>query len=108
MTLTPWQRSTILGAFNYLKELARTKDPRAEMLAQGLAEVLEPSRRTIRLQREAAQAAAAGAAAGHERRTRTDRRRPATDRRQKEGPFEAPDRRVRQDRRDKHRRGTSS
>jgi hypothetical protein len=103
MTLTPWQRSNILGALNYLKTLAAVKDPRAEALAQGLAEVLEPSRRTIRLQREAAQAAAAGASAGKERRT-GDRRR-TTDRRQKQVPFEGPDRRVNPDRRAKDRRG---
>jgi hypothetical protein len=107
MTLTPWQRSNILGALNYLKELARAKDPRAETLAQGLTEVLEPSRRVIRLQREAAQSAAASAAAGRERRTTADRRRPATDRRQKQLPFEGPDRRTGQDRRAKNRRGTS-
>jgi hypothetical protein len=107
MTLTPWQRSNILGALNYLKELARAKDPRAETLAQGLAEVLEPSRRTIRMQRESAQAAAAGAAAGRERRTNSDRRRPATDRRQKQVPFEGPDRRAGRDRRAKDRRGMS-
>jgi hypothetical protein len=104
MTLTPWQRANILGALNYLKEIARTKDPRAETLAQGLAEVLEPSRRTIRLQREAAQAAAAGAGAGRERRASLDRRRLGLDRRQKQLPFEGPDRRAGQDRRAKDRR----
>ena len=107
MTLTPWQRANILGALNYLKELARTKDPRAETMAQGLVEVLEPSRRTIRLQREAAQAAAAGAAAGRERRAKSDRRRPAADRRQKQVPFEGPDRRTGEERRAKVRRGSS-
>jgi hypothetical protein len=104
MTLTPWQRSNILAALNFLKEIARTKDPRAETLAQGLAEVLEPSRRTIRLQREAAQSAAAGAAAGRERRAALDRRRLGVDRRQKQVPFEGPDRRSGQDRREKARR----
>jgi hypothetical protein len=99
MSLVPWQRSNILGALNYLKELARAKEPRAEVLAQGLAEVLEPSRRTIRLQREAAQAAAAGAAAGRERRTNRDRRRSAADRRQARVAFEGRDRRAERDRR---------
>ena len=107
MTLTPWQRSNILGALNYLKELARAKDQRADILAQGLAEVLEPSRRTIRMQRESAQAAAAGAGAGRERRSTSDRRRPAADRRQRQASFEGPDRRKHQDRRAKDRRGTS-
>jgi hypothetical protein len=107
MTLTPWQRSNILGALNYLRELARGgKDARAEALAQGLAEVLEPSRRTIRLQRESAQAAAAGAGAGRERRTTADRRR-LVDRRQKQVPIAMPDRRSGRERRAKERRGSS-
>src|SRR5207244_145829 len=74
MTLTPWQRSNIVGALNYLKELGGARDDRAETLARGLAEVLDPSRRVVRLQREAAQAAAAGAGSGRERRTGRDRR----------------------------------
>ena len=107
MTLTPWQRSNILGALNYLKELARTKEPRADAFAQGLADVLEPSRRTIRFQREAAQAAAASAGAGRERRRKTDRRLPAGDRRQKQASMEGRNRRTGQDRRANHRRGPS-
>ena len=52
---------------------------KVQALAQGLMEVLEPSRRTIRIQREAAQAATAGAQSGRERRVRNaDRRRQAT------------------------------
>jgi hypothetical protein len=75
MTLMPWQRSNVLHALNYLKELARaSKDPRAEMLWQGLHDVLEPARRAIRLQREAAQSATALVPAGRERRTSRDRR----------------------------------
>jgi hypothetical protein len=107
MTLLPWQRSNILGALNYLKEVVRGgKDPRAEPLVQGLMEVLEPSRRTIRLQRESAQAAAAGAGAGLERRTVADRRR-TSDRRRKQEPFGGPDRRAGRDRRGKDRRNPS-
>jgi hypothetical protein len=107
MSLLPWQRSNILGALNYLKEVARGgKDPRAETLVQGLMEVLEPSRRTIRLQRESAQAAAAGAGAGLERRTLVDRRRTG-DRRRKQEPFVGSDRRTGQDRRAKDRRNSS-
>ena len=106
MTLTPWQRSTILSAINYLKERARGgQDGRAEVLAQGLAEVLEPGRRVVRMQREAAQAAASGAAAGHDRRTLSDRRRPTADRRQKQVPIAFPDRRMVPDRRSGRRRG---
>jgi hypothetical protein len=93
MTLTPWQRTNILGALNYLKEIGRaSREARAETLAQGLAEVLEPSRRAIRLQREAAQAASAGAGAARERRNIADRRR-RSDRRQGQAPFSGPERR---------------
>jgi hypothetical protein len=105
MTLTPWQRSNVLGALNYLKELSRmAPDPRAETLTQGLVEVLEPSRRTIRLQREAAQAATAGAQAGRERRAARERRLKA-DRRKEQLPFAGEDRRANPDRRANHRRG---
>ena len=103
MTLTPWQRANILAAFNYLKERARARDSLADTLAHGLAEVLEPSRRTLRLQREAAQAAAA--AADRERRTTDERRRPSTDRRQKQNAFDGGDRRSGRERRAKRRRG---
>ena len=104
MTLTTWQRANILTAMNYLKEIARTvKDQRAGSLAQGLAEVLEPGRRAVRLQREAAQAATA---AGRERRVPADRRR-TTDRRQNPVRVSGSDRRISIDRRVKGRRGTS-
>ena len=74
MILTPWQRASILAALNYLKDIGRVgQNPQALVLATGLMEVLEPSRRTIRLQREAAQAATAGAQSGRERRTRERR-----------------------------------
>ena len=107
MTLTPWQRTNILAALNYLKDLARVgKDARAEMLAQGLHEVLEPARRTIRLQREAAQAASAAGASGQERRTGRDRR-AAVDRRKQQMPCSGPDRRSGRDRRASNRRGSS-
>jgi hypothetical protein len=107
MTLLTWQRSNILGALNYLKDLARTnKDSRAETLAQGLMEVLEPSRRTIRLQREAAQSATAGAQSGRERRTGRDRR-VINERRRQQQPFSGPDRRAGRDRRANDRRGPS-
>jgi hypothetical protein len=103
MTLTPWQRANILAALNYLKDLARIgQNPQAQTLAQGLMEVLEPSRRTIRLQREAAQAATAGAQAGRERRQR-DRRRSA-ERRTQQLPYTGPERRTGRDRRSGDRR----
>src|SRR4029450_11160922 len=62
MTLTPWQRTNIIAASSYLKDIGRLgQNPQPQLLAQGLMEVLEPSRRTIRLQREAAQSSASGA-----------------------------------------------
>src|SRR5687768_7484300 len=100
MNLTPWQRSHILAALTYLKDIGRIgQNTQAAVLAQGLVEVLEPSRRTIRLQREAAQAAAAGAQAGRERRRGRDRRSAAADRRKVQLPFEGGDRRSGRERR---------
>jgi len=76
MTFQAWQRASILAAINYLRNQSKNGagDPLPETLSQALLEVLEPSRRTSRLQREAAQAAKAAAFAGHERRTQSDRR----------------------------------
>ena len=99
MTLQTWQRSNILGAVNYLRDVAQQqKDARADALAQGLLEVLEPARRAMRMQREAAHAAAAAAPAGHERRAGKDRRR-IPDRRRQALPVEGLDRRRGKDRR---------
>jgi hypothetical protein len=98
MQLTTWQRAHILAAVTYLKDMGRLiENPQASMLAQGLMEVLDPSKRTIRLQREAARAATAGAQAGRERRMGRDRR--GTDRRKQQVPFDGPDRRSGRDRR---------
>lgn len=103
MTLTPWQRASILAALNYLKDIGRLgQNPQALLLAQGLMEVLEPSRRTIRLQREAAQAATAGAQSGRERRTRE--RRSNVDRRKQTIAHTGPERRTGRDRRSGERR----
>lgn len=104
MTLMPWQRATILAALNYLKEIGRTgQSPQAQVLATGLLEVLEPSRRTVRLQREAAQSATAGAQAGRERRTRERRR---ADRRKEQIAYSGPERRTGRDRRAGERRSS--
>src|ERR1700730_4448417 len=107
MTLTTWQRANILTAMNYLKEIARTgKDQRAGSLAQGLAEVLEPSRRSVRLEREAGQGATTAGSGRRERRVLADRRR-TTDRRQNSLRVSGSDRRISIDRRARGRRGTS-
>ena len=103
MVLTPWQRASILAALNYLKDIGRLgQNPQALMLATGLMEVIEPSRRTIRLQREAAQAATAGAQSGRERRNRERRRR--EDRRKQQAAYSGPERRTGRDRRSGERR----
>jgi hypothetical protein len=97
MNLTPWQRSNILAALNYLKDPERIgQNPQAIVLVHGLMEVLDPSRRTIRLQREAARSATAGAQAGRERRQR-DRR--SAERRKQQAPYDGPERRTGRDRR---------
>ena len=102
MPLMPWQRASVLAALNYLKEVGRVgQNSQAQMLATGLWEVLEPSRRTILLQREAAQAATAGAQAGRERRTRERRQ---ADRRRQQVPYNGPERRSGRDRRAGERR----
>ena len=105
MTLTPWQRTNIIAALSYLKDIGRIgQNTQPQLLAQGLMEVLEPSRRTIRLQREAAQSAAAGARSGHERRTRE--RRGASERRRHAFGYSGPERRSGRDRRSRPRRSS--
>ena len=77
-----WQRANIQAAASYLREvMARTPaDGRAKVVYEGLLDVLDPSRRTVRLQRErAAAAAAVPVQAARERRTTHERR--LTDRR---------------------------
>ena len=105
MTLTPWQRANIFAALNYLNDIGRVgQNPQAVGLAQGLMEVLEPSRRTIRLQREAAQAATAGARSGREQRKGERRRNP--DRRKQAATHTGPERRTGRKRRSGERRST--
>jgi hypothetical protein len=75
----PWQRATIQSAASYLRErIAQgATDPRTKTLYEGLLEVLDPARRSVRLQREMAGAAKAAVRAqtARERRTIADRRR---------------------------------
>ena len=105
MTLTPWQRANIFAALNYLNDIGRVgQNPQPLGLAQGLMEVLEPSRRTVRLQREAAQAATAGARSGREQRKGERRRNP--DRRKQGASHSGPDRRTGRKRRSGERRST--
>ena len=97
MTLTPWQRANIIAALSYLKDIGRIgQNPQPQLLAQGLIGGARAEPRTIRLQREAAQAAAAGARSGHERRTRERRR--DSDRRRQAVAYSGPERRSGRDR----------
>ncbi len=82
-TQMSWQRANILAAANYLKDqiAAGADDQRINAVYQGLLEVLEPARRTMRLQREMAESARAAMKvrhkehrSGRERRSGVDRR----------------------------------
>jgi hypothetical protein len=74
-----WQRGNVQAAAAYLRE-ALAADPanaRVKALYEGLLDVLEPTRRVLRMQRELARAEAAARAAERragERRTGSDRR----------------------------------
>ena len=59
--ITGWQRANVLAAAQYLRELiVKTPgDARGRAVYEGLLEVLEPSRRVTRQQREMAEAARA-------------------------------------------------
>jgi hypothetical protein len=54
-----WQRANVLAAAQYLREVVarRPDDVKAQAVYEGLLEVLEPARRTIRQQRELSEAA---------------------------------------------------
>jgi hypothetical protein len=76
-----WQRANVLAAVQYLRDVVSRSpdDAKAQSVYQGLLEVLEPARRTIRQERELSEAARSSVAlrekrAGRERRE-NDRRR---------------------------------
>jgi len=54
-----WQRANVQAAANYLRERIATgaDDVRSKAVYEGLLDVLDPSRRTARLQRESAASA---------------------------------------------------
>ena len=103
--MSGWQRANVLAAAQYLRDIVTRKpdDVKVHAVYEGLLEVLEPARRTIRQQRELSEAARLSVMsrekrAGSERR-RGDRRRvnlgsPGGERRQGERRAR-PDRRVR-------------
>ena len=73
-----WQRANVQTAAAYLREqiAAGADDVKTKAVYEGLLDVLEPTRRTARLQREAADSAKAAVVVqtGRERRNRNERR----------------------------------
>ena len=73
-----WQRANIQAAATYMREhiCSGAVDDKTRQVYEGLLEVLDPNRRTARLQREMAQAAKASVAphVARERRARVERR----------------------------------
>jgi hypothetical protein len=79
--MSGWQRANVLAAAQFLREIVSHSpgDVKAQTVYQGLLEVLEPARRTLRQQRELSEVARSSVTmrekrAGVERR-RNDRRR---------------------------------
>ena len=99
-SLQPWQRESILAAASFLRSRFGNPptDPRARMVHDGLLEVLDPSRRTVRLQREMSEAARKAALTARNERRAVERR--AADRRKANvGPPEGVPERRQQERR---------
>lgn len=98
-----WQRENVQAAASYMREriAAGADDPRTRAVYEGLLEVLDPNRRTIRLQREAAQAAKAAVTVPttRDRRTHADRRTHTERRRSSVGSPTGVERRAGVDRR---------
>ena len=71
-----WQRANVLAAAQYLRDVVTRMpdDTKAQVIYQGLLEVLEPARRTIRQQRELSEAARSSVTM-REKRAGSDRRR---------------------------------
>jgi hypothetical protein len=74
-----WQRASVQTAAAYMRELIASgaDDVKTKAVYEGLLDVLDPTRRTARMQRESAAAAKAAVVvqAARERRNRTERRR---------------------------------
>ena len=74
--MSGWQRANVLAAAQYLRDIVgrRPDDAKGHAVYEGLLEVLEPARRTIRQQRELSEAARLSVMS-REKRTGIDRRR---------------------------------
>ncbi len=98
-----WQRANIQAAVAYLRERisAGATDARTKAVYEGLVEVLDPNRRTQRMQREMASAATASVPvhATRERRNTIDRRAHTDRRKASVGPPTGVERRIGRDRR---------
>ena len=107
-----WEKTNILTAAMYLRGLIANgkTDAQAEVVYEGLLDVLDPTRRQVRKQRELAKSLGASSepkAPGTkaERRIRLDRRGPAQRRRLKGVPSKNFERRSGRERRVRARRG---
>lgn len=82
-----WQRANIQAAAIYLREriVSGEGDIRTRAVYEGLLDVLDPARRTARLQREAAQAAQAAVVVKAARERRAGERRKADRRKVNQG-----------------------
>src|SRR3954467_6304015 len=78
-----WQRANVQAAANYVRECiaAGASDVRSKAVHEGLLDVLDPARRTARLQRESAAAAKSAVTiqAARERRNQATRDRRKAD-----------------------------
>jgi hypothetical protein len=74
-----WQRASVQTAAAYMRELIASgaDDVKTKAVYEGLLDVLDPTRRTARMQRESAASAKAAVVVqtARERRNRTERRR---------------------------------
>jgi hypothetical protein len=108
-TLTGWQRENVMQAAAFLRDRFGNPpgDPRARQIHDGLLEILDPSRRSVRLQREMSEAARKAALTAKTERRAQERRR--TDRRKANlgPPAGTPDRRKGERRTGRDRRSKS-
>jgi len=108
--LQSWQRANLVAAINYIGEIIGRSptDVRAKAVYEGLLEVLDPSRRAVRAQREMADAARTAALSAKNERRQGERRR-VERRKAKLGPPCGVERRSGHDRRagEDRRRGRS-
>jgi len=105
-SLQSWQRGNLVAAVGYLSDLIKRTpdDARAKAVYEGLMEILEPSRRAVRTQRELTTSTRAASPVGKERRSGRDRRRGANRRAIDLGSPTGADRRARAERRQNDRR----